>query len=521
MLTLSKYKFSNLDVFLIALFIVLFVLLRWNSINTPFERDEGEYAYSAWILRQGVMPYENSFMQKPPMIVYTYALGQMFDNGGVVSPRILSGLFILGTTILLGLIARKLFGKKVGFITIFLVTAMLLLPVNAPFAANTENFMLLPLTGLLWIYVFKSKSQRLKYWFLGGVFSSLAFLYKPIVTPVIIYIYCFWIYKIYKNKKEISMVVTRLALSFFSFILTSIIVFSPFILTRTFDKVLESAFIYNLSYTSFEGFGIANFFNYFGGRYIKFYWPLYILLVLFIVKKPKGWLFWLGLFLTSLLSVYSSPMGHYYILIMPFWALLASKGVLLLSKEKYLKDKLGNTGWLKITLVILFIIIFPFREQFTKTSDGFNVWIYGRVNPFVEAVVAGEKVKEATSPDDKIFVAGSEPEIYYYSQRKSTTRFVITYPLNITSTYQEKYQKELVDNLKKDPPKAIVVSNLQHSGLWNEGSPRIFIDYLEEIITDKYQVKGAWVYGANDSWWLTELSNEDINSSSLVLYVRK
>lgn len=47
-------------IFLTVLFLFL-LLLRWNSFEMPFERDEGEYAYSAWILRRGIMPYENSF----------------------------------------------------------------------------------------------------------------------------------------------------------------------------------------------------------------------------------------------------------------------------------------------------------------------------------------------------------------------------------------------------------------------------------------------------------------------------
>ena len=30
---------------------VLFVFLRWNSFNAPLTRDEGEYAYTAQLLR--------------------------------------------------------------------------------------------------------------------------------------------------------------------------------------------------------------------------------------------------------------------------------------------------------------------------------------------------------------------------------------------------------------------------------------------------------------------------------------
>src|SRR4030042_6083638 len=102
---LSIFSFNNL--LFVILLIIFLLFLRWNSFSTPFERDEGEYAYSAWILRQGILPYENSFLQKPPMIVYTYAFGQLFDSKGLVSPRVLAALFSLGTIVLTALIAKK------------------------------------------------------------------------------------------------------------------------------------------------------------------------------------------------------------------------------------------------------------------------------------------------------------------------------------------------------------------------------------------------------------------------------
>ncbi len=73
----------------------LFLLLRWNSFNAPFERDEGEYAYSARLLSHGEMPYEHSFLQKPPMIIYTYMVGQYISEGSIVIPRIFASISLL------------------------------------------------------------------------------------------------------------------------------------------------------------------------------------------------------------------------------------------------------------------------------------------------------------------------------------------------------------------------------------------------------------------------------------------
>ena len=83
----------------------LTIILRWNSFNIPLIRDEGEYAYSAWLLLKGISPYLNSFLQKPPLIIYSYALPQLFGLAEPWAFRFLACLFVLGATFLTGLIA--------------------------------------------------------------------------------------------------------------------------------------------------------------------------------------------------------------------------------------------------------------------------------------------------------------------------------------------------------------------------------------------------------------------------------
>ena len=54
----SKKTPTSLLPWLTLLGIVLFTaFLRYNIINVPFERDEGEYAYGGQLLLQGVATY--------------------------------------------------------------------------------------------------------------------------------------------------------------------------------------------------------------------------------------------------------------------------------------------------------------------------------------------------------------------------------------------------------------------------------------------------------------------------------
>jgi hypothetical protein len=50
-------------------------------------------------------------------------------------------------------------------------------------------------------------------------------------------------------------------------------------------------------------------------------------------------------------------------------------------------------------------------------------------NPFPEAVKIAKFIKNNSNEDDKIAILGSEPEIFFYSQRRSATAYIYTYPL--------------------------------------------------------------------------------------------
>src|SRR5256885_15075099 len=49
-------------------------LVRLPLLNIPFERDEGEYAYIAWRMDYGEVPYKDWVDQKPPAIFWLYRL---------------------------------------------------------------------------------------------------------------------------------------------------------------------------------------------------------------------------------------------------------------------------------------------------------------------------------------------------------------------------------------------------------------------------------------------------------------
>ncbi|MEJ0091582.1 MAG: hypothetical protein WDM80_17775 [Limisphaerales bacterium] len=110
---------------------------------------------------------------------------------------------------------------------------------------------------------------------------------------------------------------------------------------------------------------------------------------------------------------------HYFVLMLPATALMAGMAAEFICARR--------TGLAKIILPI-----FPFAVL------AFNVWlqwtvflkpppqalsriIYG-TNPFVEAIVVGDYIREHAGRDARVAVIGSEPEIYFYGRRHSGQR---------------------------------------------------------------------------------------------------
>ena len=55
------------------IFLGMVVYIRFRLLGLPLERDEGEYAYMAQQLLQGVLPYTESTSLKFPGIFFVYA----------------------------------------------------------------------------------------------------------------------------------------------------------------------------------------------------------------------------------------------------------------------------------------------------------------------------------------------------------------------------------------------------------------------------------------------------------------
>lgn len=497
-------------IFLLIIFILFFLLFHFNSITSPFERDEGEYAYAAMLLKEGKVPYKDVYTQKPPMIIYTYFLASLINQKAVWPPRVIAAIFTFLSAIIIGLIAKKNFGELGQWIAMFLSVPMLMFPVLTPFAANTEKFMILFFLLVLYLYVYFSNRDNLLIFLLSGIFSSIAIFYKFICLPILLFIFLIWFIDLKKKGEDLKKLTKKILFTILGFLLTTFLIFLPFILTKTLNYLWECIFIFNYYYAKNFGNPLINFYFYWQ-KFLSYWWILLPFLIFNFFKPFEKFWFYFGLFFFSLITVFSSPIGHYYLQVMPFLTLLIT-GSLVKILDLFDKD-LRNFIAINFTVVILFFMIYPIRQQFYLNPQELVVWVYGRSNPFYEAPIVAEEIKKMLKTGDNIFVAGSEPQIYFYSQIKAPTRFVTSYYLTIESPFQKKYYKELINDLRKNQPKIIIKSNLLYSGLLDN-------NFLNEMIEKNYKLMGGFFWEDDKGKYLEKLNDKMIKISSLLVYLK-
>ena len=146
-------------------------------------------------------------------------------------------------------------------------------------------------------------------------------------------------------------------------------------------------------------------------------------------------------------------------------------------------------------VLLLFLIIFKFKAHkeyyFQENPIKLSRIIYG-VNPFQEAIKISEYIKANTKEEEQIVVLGSEPEIYFYSNRKSATGYIYMYPLMEIHPYAKEMQMNLVKDIENNPHTHLVYVNKKLNYTWSilEKSETFLLDWFEKNKNEKYELVG-------------------------------
>jgi hypothetical protein len=365
-----------------------------------FNSDEATIATMATVINRGGLLYHQTADRKPPIVPYLYAAVFRLTGTTDLRPvRAAAALSLAATAYLLAREAERRYGsRRAGTIcgVVFLVAVASFFPPDSQ-AAGFETFMLLPMTAAV-IHAGQGESLA------AGLWLAVACLTKQTaVTTILPVAYLLW-----RTRGLRWVVVATGVCGAVVFLTAEVFGPSQFVLWTVTGNGGYLALRGSLLATFWRGMGMT-------WAFIGINLGLVVLALLAFRGTggrapgerpfPVDLLLWL---VGGAIGVVSGLrfFGHYYLQLYPPLALAATATLAGL-------ERLGRrvaTGALALPAAVLFgVALLPPDER--------GVLRYGAI---------AQRVRQVTGPDDRIFVWGQVPEIYWASGRRPATRFVHT-----------------------------------------------------------------------------------------------
>jgi 4-amino-4-deoxy-L-arabinose transferase-like glycosyltransferase len=440
-----------------AAVVAVAVALRWPIASIPLERDEGEYAYipQRWLARE--VPYRRAFDQKPPGVFAAYAVILTVFGTSPAAIHWGTQVYTLGTLGLIYLAGRRLFGPPAGYAAALLAAFMTADGCVLGNAANTELFMILPLTAGFLAAVEASDSAAAGWAATAGVCGAAAILFKQVALPDVA-LYGLLVLGAARHRVRLLVVFALAATAVLAAVTWA------FTAAGAGDEFLDCVLLHNLTYSNqvrWYDYPQAFFATF--GSVVRQWWPM-ILLALAACLRPvtvvtrwqPRWLLaaWL------LASFAGVAIGgyfreHYYVQLIPPLAILAGRGVTMMAQSWFQPRPTIAAGAIAAAAIAYGVLVMPGYWLAGTPADKCRL-LYG-IAPFPEAIAVGDFLARQAGDDDTIFVYGNEPEVYHYSGRRVASRYIFLYPLLTPSADVLDRQHAALADLAERPPKFIVV----------------------------------------------------------------
>lgn len=474
---------------LLSLSVVLYVRIR--LLNMPFERDEGEYAYSGQLILQGFPPYLHAYTMKLPGMAYLSALFMLCFGVsvqglhlGLLIANILSIVFIF-------LIGRKLFGTTAGATSAAVFGLMALSQHVLGTFAHATHFIALFVLAASSIIITGNGVRSSFRLIAAGFLLGSAFLIKQHAILFLVAALFFTLAD-GKNPRQRLASCGQLLVGFLlPYLLTVLLLLQ--------QGTFSTFWLWTVSYASVYATGLTAALGWLNfksqvSEILASTWPYWGLasaglLTLAVRRDRRGLLFTILLLLVSLVAIcpgfYFRP--HYFILLLPAVALLA--GALLTGNflPKTVRMALIAAFFAAATFQLWqeswFLFAAPPQEYLKKA--------YQTTKPFVESAVVADYVKSITAKNERILVMGSEPQIYFYADRLSATGHIYMYPLMEEQPFALGMQEEMLRQISQSRPACLILVDDLSSWLYVSADGQKFRERLGEFMRKSYELTGV------------------------------
>lgn len=503
------FRFHPLVWFLFAAALILLGRVP-VIIAPPWDIDEGLYAAVGQALGRGELLYVDVWDNKPPAIYFLFNwISEL--NFDYTHFRLAATAFIVATTGVLFYLARKTLGHGKAYLVLGVFSFLATVPIFETHISNAEIFFTLPTSLAILLTVLISWSGwSVKHFFWVGAFLAVGFLFKPVVAFDALAILTFLVLKNgWSLRREMSYLLVG----------GLVVLIAPafYLVTNNLTAdFIRAVFLNNFGYVGAGNFATVSFVDV-NNPLITVTGKLVVLVAAILAvaryyhsKLTPLALFYLWFVWTLFGALLSGrPFLHYLVAVTPALVLLLPNllshvwppaKLKALSKESYLKGG-GALAAAVLALVLGFwghVQLALDTPEFTRAAKGFyaNAYSYlsGQTSQeeyfefFGEVVTLNLKLRDYlqqnSDPNDRIYIWGNAPWVYYLSERQHASKYLVAYHL----TFVKDAKDEVLEELTSDPPEIIIVTN-EPAFLAKAGAPTPVFPEFDRFLSLNYQLE--------------------------------
>lgn len=467
-------------------------ILRMKFWGQPFQMDEGGYAYEAWTMGQGLVPYKDVYEHKPPGILVLYYLAFLVFGPSPLSVKVFANIYTLGTVLAVFLVTRKLAGSAAGCLAALLFAIFSPGPNIGGGSVNTEVFMVLPYTLAAYSFLKVVETGKRDGYFFVGLWTGLACTIKQVAVVNLFWVAGYLLVRMWRAKEwDIR---ARVVTDGLWVMVGAGLPWIPFLLYFYVKGALKEFYFWQVSFNlGYISSGQQNFPNFliFVDRFREVLRENSLLWLLALTGigwgrqgvsagltsgqtaassswKPMAWILMATWPVFSFLGV---ALGgrfyeHYFIQMIPSLAVLGGVGLQVLIHKirslgiDVLKRPAGPimAGIFAWAFVVFIITEAPYYFKYNGDQISYHQY---KTPLFSVTRFIGMYLKKHTQPDDLVFVWRVNPEINFYALRRTPTRSPVF--VDWGAMLPMDLHEEVMQSLQQTPPKFIVVLEPMHS----------------------------------------------------------
>jgi hypothetical protein len=184
--------------------------------------------------------------------------------------------------------------------------------------------------------------------------------------------------------------------------------------------------------------------------------------------------------------------------------------------------------WYAIVFLILVLIHINSKKDYYINPNYHQILrtVYG-TNPFPESMEIANWINSHSKPNDGLVVIGSEPQLYFYTQKKCPSRHAYFAAIVDNVPQHKVWQREFVADVDRSKPKYLIFFNHGISLFRQANTDDFVFRWLDSTLRSQYQPVGLvdMMPGLMPSvykWGMAEMSNYQAQGQErIIVYERK